>query len=438
MRFAVMLAVLSASVSACATVAQPDRDQINDAIRARTGHEIAADRETRPLPPDVSLDDGVTEREAVATALWNSPSFRATLADLGVARAELVDAGLLRNPILSLLFPVGPKQLEWTLQFPVEVFWQRPRRVAAAGLNMRSVAERLVYDALAQVAAVRTAFIDAVNAGRRLTLAMENARLTRRIADISDARLRAGDISELESRSARNDAAQADATVRAIEHDREASIVALLTLMGVDRDARPLSPVGSDRRALTTCGDADAMVKDALASRPDVRAAEIAIEAAGQRASLERARVVNLIATLDANGEGREGYELGPGLAADLPIFSRNQGAISRALAEMERAAQTYLAVKLRVSSEVRTAWVRFNQAQEARDIWEHDIVPSLEAEQRQAETAYQSGELALLSVLDVNRRLVDARLRALEAAVAVERASVTLDRSVGRLCVGT
>jgi cobalt-zinc-cadmium efflux system outer membrane protein len=102
----------------------------------------------------VSLDDGVTESEAVATALWNSPSFRATLADLGVARAELIDAGLLRNPILSLLFPVGPKQLEWTLQFPIEAFWQRPRRVAAARLNMQSVAERLVYDALAHVAAV--------------------------------------------------------------------------------------------------------------------------------------------------------------------------------------------------------------------------------------------------------------------------------------------
>ena len=62
---------------------------------------------TAPLPPDASIDDGLTSQEAVAIALWNSPSFQATLADLGIARADLVEAGLLRNPVFSLLFPVG-------------------------------------------------------------------------------------------------------------------------------------------------------------------------------------------------------------------------------------------------------------------------------------------------------------------------------------------
>ena len=59
------------------------------------------------MPPDASIDDGLTSQEAVAIALWNSPSFQATLADLGIARADLVEAGLLRNPVFSLLFPVG-------------------------------------------------------------------------------------------------------------------------------------------------------------------------------------------------------------------------------------------------------------------------------------------------------------------------------------------
>ena len=79
------------------------------------------------MPPDVAIDDGLTSEEAVAIALWNSPSFQATLADLGIARADLVEAGLLRNPVFSLLFPVGPKQLEWTLQFPFDAIWQRPQ-----------------------------------------------------------------------------------------------------------------------------------------------------------------------------------------------------------------------------------------------------------------------------------------------------------------------
>ena len=154
-----------------------------------------------PLPPDVNLTDGLTQEEAVAVALWNSPSFQATLLDLGIARADLVEAGLLRNPILSLLFPLGPKQLEFTLQYPFEVLWQRPARVGAARLNAQAIGERLVWDALSLVAQVRTAHADALIADRRLALATQNAELTRRLADITDARLRAGDISDLEARA---------------------------------------------------------------------------------------------------------------------------------------------------------------------------------------------------------------------------------------------
>src|SRR5262245_50681307 len=128
----------------------PTPEDVDAGIRARTaaGIRLAGDE---PLPPDVNLTDGLTQEEAVAIALWNSPSFQATLADLGIARADLAEAGLLRNPIFSLLFPLGPKQLEFTLQYPFDALIQRPKRVAAARLNARAIGERLVWDALALV-----------------------------------------------------------------------------------------------------------------------------------------------------------------------------------------------------------------------------------------------------------------------------------------------
>lgn len=434
----VFLVAFVAVASGCASVgAVPDRDQIGEALRVRTGQTIPSGG-APSLPPDVSIDDGVTEAEAVAAALWNSPSFHAALDDLGIARADLVDAGLLRNPILSLLFPVGPKQLEWTLQFPIEALWQRPRRIAAAELSARSIGERLVSDGLSLVADVRRAHVDALAAGRRLALASDNARVVARIREITEARLQAGDISELEARAPRNDAAQANAMLLTLGHDHDASRIALLTTMGVDRAPAQVTLVDRGGQVADACGNAAALIEAALASRPDVRAAELAVEAAGRRARWERSRVVNLIATLDANSQGREGYEIGPGIGADLPVFSRNQGAIGRAAAEMEKAGHAYLAVRLRVSSEIRTALVRFDQAKQAQGLWSTEIVPSLEAEQRQAQGAYEAGELALLSLLDVTRRLGDARLRGVEAETSLRRAAVTLDQAVGRTCVGS
>src|SRR5262245_35524350 len=149
--------IACAVCASCAT--RTTTVDLNTALRERTGHTLKPSEGTT-LPPGVVLEDGLTSDEAVAIALWNSPSFQVPLADLGLARADLVEAGMLRNPVLSLLFPWGPKQFEWTLQFPFDALWQRPRRVAAAQLNLDSVSQRLVWDGLTLVADVRNAFAD--------------------------------------------------------------------------------------------------------------------------------------------------------------------------------------------------------------------------------------------------------------------------------------
>jgi cobalt-zinc-cadmium efflux system outer membrane protein len=382
----------------------------------------------------VAIGDGLTSDEAVAIALWNSPSFQATLADLGIARADVVEAGLLRNPVLSLLFPLGQKQLEWTVQFPVDAIWQRPKRVAAAQLNAQAVGERLVWDGLTLVAQTRTAHADAVIAEQRLQLTGENADLVQRLAGITEARLKAGDISELEARAARSDAARVQVVRRAIEHDRELARVTLATLLGMDAGTDQIRAVAEPVVDLDACGAEPARLETALAARPDVRAAEIAIEAAAQRARWEHSRVLTLIGILDGNGTGADA-NAGPGVGGDIPIFSRNQGAIGRAEAEVDRAGRQYAAVRAQVISDVRSASVRVRQAEQAIASWRDDIVPSLEIEQKQAESAYQAGEIPLFSLLDVSRRLVDGRTRLLDAEADMRRATIALERSLGRSC---
>ena len=137
-------------LTACAVRSAHDTSYISDSLRTRTGHEL------RPgpapgapdLPAGVSLKDGLTVDEAVAVGLWKNPQFQADVGALGFARADLIEAGLLRNPVLSFLFPLGPKQLEATLNLPLEFFLQRPRRVAAAKLDVERVAENLVQHGL--------------------------------------------------------------------------------------------------------------------------------------------------------------------------------------------------------------------------------------------------------------------------------------------------
>jgi cobalt-zinc-cadmium efflux system outer membrane protein len=427
-------AVVVLTCGACApNMPVPTPVTLDNEVRTRTNQGIRLE-EKEPVPPGVTVDDGLASEEAVAIALWNSPSFQATLADLGIARADVVEAGLLRNPIFSLLFPVGPKQLEWTLQFPFDALWQRPKRVAAAQFNAQAVGERLVWDALGLVAQTRTAHADMLIAERRLQLTIENVALVQRLAQITDARLQAGDISELEARAARSDAARAQMVQLAVEHDRDLSRLTLAALLGLDTSIESIRAVPGPPSDPSACGTEAGRLEDALASRPDVRAAEIGIEAAAQRARWERSRVATLIGILDANGTPRP-FELGPGVNVDVPIFARNQGAISRADVEIARAGHQYAAVRAQVVADVRSASVRARQAEQAIGAWRDGIVPSLEVEQRQAESAYQAGEIPLFSLLDVSRRLVEGRTRLLDAEADLTRATIALERSTGRSC---
>jgi cobalt-zinc-cadmium efflux system outer membrane protein len=179
--------------------------------------------------------------------------------------------------------------------------------------------------------------------------------------------------------------------------------------------------------------EVDDLIKQALAARPDLRAAEIAISAAGKRAKWERSRILSITGILDANAKGSKGFEAGPGFTVELPIFNRNKGGISRAEAEIERAARQYVVVRHRIALEVSEAYRQLLEARQSLDSWRSQVLPRIEEDIRLSEKAYDAGEVPYLFVLETSRRLTDARLREAEASAAIKRAVAQLERAVGR-----
>jgi cobalt-zinc-cadmium efflux system outer membrane protein len=164
-------------ISGCAArVTAPRLADISTTISARSGYPTR-NAAAFEIPAGVRLEDGVSEDEAIALALWNHAGFQADLATLGFSRADVLDARMMRNPIFSLLFPVGPKQLEATLNWPIEALWQRPHRLAAARLDVERVAQGLVEHGLDLVRDARFAHANALIAAERLALAQETQAL---------------------------------------------------------------------------------------------------------------------------------------------------------------------------------------------------------------------------------------------------------------------
>lgn len=439
MRYQVSAILAIAATSACATTPNaPDRSRVATSLE-RAGIDAKGLSPTArewTVPPATSLDDGLAIDEAVAIALWNNQGFQVALASLGLARADLIEAGLLRNPVFSLLFPWGPKQLEFTLTWPIDALWQRPKRIEDARLNAEATAEMLGVHGLRLVSEVRLAFLEVLVTDRRLRFAAEQSEVAGQAAKLAEGRLRAGDISEFETRLAQADASRLKAGRLMTLSSRDLAVVRLRALLGFRADTplpRLIEPAlqNADR----CVQDAAALLKDAFAARPEVRAAELQIEAAGARAGLERARILSFTASLDANAKGSEGFEMGPGLAMELPILSTNQGRRARAAAEIEQTSRRYLSVQATVAAEIAAAVVGLTEAQNVARVLGDDVATSLTRARQQAERLFTAGEISLLDLLVTRQRLIDLEAMRVDATFGINRAIVRLEQAVGRTC---
>jgi cobalt-zinc-cadmium efflux system outer membrane protein len=419
----------------CATARGTAPIEIADAIRAGTG--AAARVEGTPaasLPAAAQTGDGLSREDAVAVALWNSAAFQVSVSQLGFARADLIDAGMIANPVLSLLFPIGPKQLEATLRWPIEILWERPRRVAAARPSFEAAAKQLVQSGLDLALSVRVAYADLALAVDRQGLATEAAAILQRIDTLTQSRLAVGDVAELEARAARVDADRSAQDAERLGHDVTIARERLRLLLGLAPDDRALERLRTSPEP-ERCGSSADLLRRALAARPDLRAAELTVEAAAARLGWERSRVLTFTAVLDANGHGRDGFEAGPGADFSLPIFNRNQAGRLRGQAELQRASAAYVLLQQQVGLDVREASILFDQARQSRLVWRDRIVTPLRANLADAEESYAAGESSYLFVLESGRGLIDARVREREIEADEQRAQARIERAAGVAC---
>lgn len=427
------VALIVFTLSGCQLKTYCQRPLVSAELEARAGQSLGDD--TGPvetsIPPGVDMADGVTEREAVSVALWNNAAYQDLLADLGISSAQLLDAGLISDPQFQMFFPLGPKQLEFTAFQAVDVLWLQPVRVRAASLDLDRVTETMVQNGLNVMRDVRIAHANLLLAEQQAELANEAHSLRKQIAALAQKRLEAGDISGLEATTSQIDALQAQATAARAIQDVELAQQRLRVLMGLTMLTDQFHGVANIEADVPE-EDVDELVATALAMRPDLRAAEMAIQAASERSELARRQFMNLDAIYDANGQGRDGYESGPGLRFTIPIFNRNQGGRAIADAQWRKAERQYVTVRDMIVLDVQTAHTQLQQAQQNLQLLRKEILPSLKEAEELARRNYENGGATYFLVLQTTSQYLDARMRELQLVADVRRAIAELERSIG------
>ena len=342
-----------------ATALLANAQSISDQLRQRTGFEFppgTSEREAMfSLPPGVASTTDLSVRDAIAIALWNNADLQVDLASLDVSRADLTEAALFKNPSLSTLFPVGPKPFELLLAWPIEELWQRKLRIKAAKVNLEAVSIGLVQNGLNVIRDVRLAYTDLWLAEARSRILLESADLRSRIAAFAQKRRDAGDGTGLEVSLAQADAQSSAELARITVADVTIARDQLRYLLGM-RGTAPAIGISATQPAPPALPELSSLFELAASNRPDLRAAEVSVQAAAEKAKWERSQVLAMLApTLSVKEVGADGLRAGPGLNIEIPFFSRNQGKISRADAEVVRTAKRYAALELALNTRWQT-----------------------------------------------------------------------------------
>ncbi len=411
--------------------AQPEA-LVEGELRERVGHGFATERgdDAPPaLPAEVRLDDGVSADEAVAIALWNSATFRIELTRLHAAEAELAAAKRPSNPTLRLLFPAGPQQLSVLLTWPIENLVTMPRRIKVARTNLDVVAAQVVQIGVDLARDVKLAHADWALAHDRLAVRGSLAADFAAIATIVRARANGGDVPVTEAEIAEADARLAsDEVARARDEVAIAGSRLEARLGGVSLRAANPSAMAPATIAAHASSAGEAWAASARDTRPDLRAAQLALETAGARVGLERAAVLNLAGV---------GYGVGPaftgGVQGELPIASQNQLGVGRARAQLEAARWRVVELRQRVDAEVTQARTQLDGALRSWRLYDDEVVAARTRDLAAATAQYDLGESDYAAVLLSAQRLETTRLRMIELAADVRRAHAELERAVGR-----
>ena len=282
---------------------------------------------------------------------------------------------------------------------------------------------------------VQTTYIDLWLIREQVHLAEEDAQLRIRLAELAQRRLRAGDISELTASAAYVDSLRAADTTKRFSKQAVLLKNELNAMLGCTSYDTEFDIALSDKTAKSTAS-IDELLETALAARPDLRAAELTIEAAGERLGWEQSKIYKFIAIIDAKDEGEDSLSVGPGFSVEIPIFNQNNGQIARADAELEQAARQYEAVRQNIILQVRQAHTKYISVQEEFELWNNDIIPSLETTLEQTRKSFEAGELPYISVLQARQTLIEAQIHKTELAAHLHRIAAELNYYIGKKMV--
>lgn len=442
-------AALCCSLGACAQVdPRADYDQAWALVEASSGGGASFDPSV-DLPSmeamGVDLEDGLSLEEAQRLALVHSRELHAAFQEIGISRAQLTQAGLLSNPSLDLLMRVptagGGSTLEALLGLNLLEIWRLPLRKQQARQELAATVLRVARRAGEQLGRAERAYFEAVAADELFRLANDNLTLSQRAFEAVNDLRSAGAADALEASLAEGawltaQLGLSNAQLTQVNARRELANTLSIEASIAAVELTDALPESLDEWVL----DEEALVRLAFELRLDLQALTRAMQALEASVGYERRKAwgeASAGAVFQEQGSPAGEDVVGPSLGLTLPIFDQNRAQIALVEHRWKQLNSLRAAAQVEIAQSVRANVGRVRLTQGNLRLYNGALLPQAQRVLALAEGAYSAGSVNLLTLLGIQRQLLEAQRGQvavrLEAAVSI----ADLEQALGRRLSG-
>jgi len=375
----------------------------------------------------------LTADAAVAIAMANNPRLQATLAELGVARADLLEASTITNPVFEfeIRFPGEPyRPYELRLAQSLIELIQLPRRRALGRAAFDAAQMRVSSEVLRFAADVRSAYYDLLAANQHLLLTRTSFDAAQAAAEVAIRQHAVENITDLDLENEQALYEQAKLDLARAEREVVLARETLIRAMGV-REANwklpesfpPLPEAELEQQQL-----------EQLASqqRLDLAIARRELDIARQTIPIARLSMLEeMVADVHYEREPDGEHTIGPGLEFAIPIFNTGRAARTRAEAQFLRARHAVSALEAESASQLRAARAVLAEARARVEYYRDVVVPRRARIVQLTKLEHNAMLVGVFQLLQARQNEMQARRDFIDAQREYWSARTDLDRAL-------
>lgn len=400
--------------------------------------------------------NGYTLDQLTDLTIKGSSAMEAARQDIARAEGELRQAGYRPNPTFDFertRNPVSAPENGYVfgLTLPFELGRKRQRRIEVARLELNIAQKKLADTERTLRAEIKSTYGEFVTAIANLRFTEELFDINQEFFRVVQARFDEGDGSGLDRNLLLVEINRLQ-TERVSAHQNVTdSLLQLRQFVRLDQD-EPLKVRGVlDTTPISVTREG--MLLAASIDRPDLQAARLLEEKSESMVRLQKSSKIPNLNTVFRYSLDNSYFDdffaftetgrlanvrdndklLTLGVSIELPLFNRNQGAISAATAQVSQSRAQRELLEQIIRREVQTALSRYESSIHNLSILTQYVLPGAQMNIQTLRGAYEAGQLRLIDVLNEQRKLIEVQNGIRNAQLAVFQAQNDLERAIGR-----